>query len=140
METRSPAQVYALVVGAMLVVAGILGFFYNASFGSGENTARDAVLGILDVNGWHNLLHIGTGVIGLALVGSYPASRGYAFAMGAIYLVITLFGFAAGNGGEIVNLIPVNTGDNVLHLLVGFAGVGAGFATPASQAPSTASG
>jgi Domain of unknown function (DUF4383) len=73
-------------------------------------------------------------------VGSYPASRGYAFGLGALYLVITLFGFAAGNGGEIVNLIPVNTGDNLLHLLVGFAGVAAGFATPASQAPSTASG
>ena len=52
--------------------------------------------------------------------------------------MITLFGFAAGNGGEILNLIPVNTGDNLLHLLVGFGGVAAGFATPASQAPSTA--
>jgi hypothetical protein len=140
MDTRSPAQVYALVVGATLVVAGILGFFYNASFGSGEDTARDAVLGILDVNGWHNLLHIATGVVGLALVGSYPASRGYAFGLGAIYLVATLLGFAAGNGGEIASLIPVNTGDNVLHMLIGFAGVAAGFATPASQAPSTASG
>jgi hypothetical protein len=140
MGTRSPAQEYALVVGAVLVVAGILGFFYNASFGSGDDTARDAVLGILDVNGWHNLLHIGSGVVGLALVGSYPASRGYAFGLGAVYLVITLLGFAAGNGGEIVSLIPVNTGDNVLHMLIGFAGVAAGFATPASQAPSTASG
>ncbi len=137
METRSPAQAYALVAGAILVVLGILGFFYNASFGSGEGTARDAVLGVLDVNGWHNLLHIASGVIGLALVGSYPASRGYAFGMGAIYLVIALFGFAAGNGGEIVNLIPVNTGDNVVHMAIGFAGVAAGFATPASQAPST---
>jgi hypothetical protein len=138
MEMRSPAQVYALVVGATLVVAGILGFFYSASFGSGDDTAREAVLGILDVNGWHNLVHIASGVLGLALIGSYPASRAYAFGLGAVYLVVTLFGFAAGDGGEILNLIPVNTEDNVLHLLIGFAGIAAGFATPASQPPSVA--
>ncbi len=90
METRSPAQVYALVMGATLVVVGILGFFYSASFGSGDDTAREAVLGILDVNGWHNLLHIASGVLGLALIGSYPASRAYAFGLGALYLVVTL--------------------------------------------------
>ena len=45
--------------------AGIVGFFYNASFGTGDGTARDAVLGILDVNGWHNLVHIASGAIGL---------------------------------------------------------------------------
>jgi Domain of unknown function (DUF4383) len=140
METRSPAQVYALVVGATLVVAGIAGFFYSASFGSGDGTARDALLGILDVNGWHNLLHIASGVLGLAVVGSYPAARGYAFGLGAVYLVVMLLGFAAGDGGEVAGLIPVNTEDNVLHLLIGFAGIAAGFATPASQAPSTVSG
>ena len=52
--------------------------------------------------------------------------------------MVTLLGFAAGDGGEIVDLVPVNTEDNVLHLLIGFAGIAAGFATPASQAPSTA--
>ena len=58
--------------------------------------------------------------------------------MARVYLVVTLLGFAAGDGGEILNLVPVNTEDNVLHLLIGFAGMAAGFATPASQAPSTA--
>ncbi len=138
METRSPAQVYAAVIGATLVVVGILGFFYSASFGSGDGTEREAVLGILDVNGWHNLVHIASGVLGLALIGSYPGARAYAFGLGAVYLVVTLLGFAAGDGGEILNLVPVNTEDNVLHLLIGFAGIAAGFATPASQAPSTA--
>ena len=102
-------------------------------------TEREAVLGILDVNGWHNLVHIASGVLGLAVLGSYPAARGYAFGLGAIYLVITLLGFAAGDGGEILRIVPVNTEDNVLHLLIGFAGIAAGFATPASPAPSTAS-
>ena len=69
MEDRSPAQVFALVIGVTLVAAGILGFFYSASFGTGDGTEREAVLGILDVNAWHNLVHLASGVIGLLRVG-----------------------------------------------------------------------
>jgi len=138
METRSPAQVYALAIGATLVVAGILGFFYNASFGTGDGTDRDAVLGILDVNGWHNVVHILSGALGLAVSGAYDGSRAYALGLGAVYLVLTALGFAAGDGDEIFNLVPINTEDNVLHLLIGIAGVGAGLATPSTPAPSTA--
>jgi hypothetical protein len=137
MESRSPAQAFALVVGATLVVAGVAGFFYNASFGTGDGTDRDAALGILDVNGWHNVVHVLTGAIGLAVSSGYDGSRVYALGFGAIYLVLTLLGFIAGDGDELFNLIPVNTEDNVLHLLIGFAGVGAGVATPSTPAPST---
>ena len=138
MDQRSPAQVYALVIGATLVVAGILGFFYSASFGTGDGTERDAVLGILVVNGWHNLVHLASGVVGLLVARSYDGSRAYALGFGAVYLVVTLLGFIAGDGEEIFNLIPVNTEDNVLHLLIGIAGVGAGQATPSTPAPSSA--
>jgi hypothetical protein len=139
LDKRSPAQVYAVVVGAALVLAGIAGFFYNASFAAGDGTDRDAVLGILDVNGWHNLVHIATGAIGLAVAASYPAARGYAIGLGALYLLVTFLGFIAGDGDEIFNVIPINTEDNFLHLLLGFAGLGAGLATPATPAPSVAS-
>ena len=137
MEHRSPAQVYSLVIGLTLVGAGILGFFYNASFATGNDVERDAVLGILDVNGWHNVVHTATGVLGLAVAGSYDAARGYALAFGFIYLVVATVGLFAGDGGEIVGLIPVNTEDNVLHLLIALAGLGAGLATPAVPAPTT---
>jgi hypothetical protein len=134
---RSPARAYALVIGYTLVAAGILGFFYNASFGTGDGTERDALLGILDVNGWHNVVHILTGVIGLKAAGSYGAARGYAFVFGGLYLVVAALGFIAGDGEEIFNLIPVNTEDNVLHLLLGVAGVWAYLVTPGTPAPST---
>jgi hypothetical protein len=134
MEDRSPAQVFALVIGVTLVAAGILGFFYSASFSTGDATERDALLGILDVNGWHNLVHIASGVAGLAVARSYGGARGYAIALGAVYILITVLGFVAGDGDELFNLIPVNTEDNVLHLLIGIAGLGAGLATPASEA------
>jgi len=136
-DARSPAQVFALVIGLTLVVAGILGFFYNASFDTGNGTERDAVLGILDVNGWHNVVHIASGVLGLAVVGSYDGARWYAYGLGAVYLVVAALGFIAGDGDEIFNLVPVNTEDNVLHLLIGIAGLGAGAATPATTRPST---
>jgi Domain of unknown function (DUF4383) len=138
MEARSPAEAYALVIGATLVVVGIAGFFYNASFGTGDGTERDAVLGILDVNGWHNVVHIVTGALGLAVSGAYDGSRAYALGFGAVYLVVALLGFIAGDGDEILNFMPVNTEDNLLHLLIGIVGVGAGLATPATPAPSTA--
>jgi len=67
---------------------------------------------------------------------SYGGARGYALVLGAVYLVVALLGFLAGDGGEIVNLIPVNTEDNFLHLLIGIAGVGAGLATPGTEPPS----
>jgi hypothetical protein len=139
MESRSPAQAYALVIGATLVVVGIAGFFYNASFGTGDGTDRDAVLGILDVNGWHNVVHVLTGAVGLAVAGAYDGSRVFALGFGAVYLVVALLGFLAGDGDEVLNLIPVNTEDNLLHALIGIAGVAAGLATPSTPAPSTAS-
>ena len=140
MEGRSPAQLYALIFGVVLVAAGILGFFYEASFATGDDTLveREAVLGILDVNGWHNVVHIASGVIGLLVVGSYANARVYALAFGGIYIVVAILGFIAGDGDSIFKLIPVNTEDNVLHALIGVAGLGAGMATPAEPAPTTA--
>jgi len=138
MGGRSPAQLYALVFGVVLVAAGILGFFYEASFSSGDDAERDAVLGILDVNGWHNVVHIASGVVGLAVVGSYSNARMYALGFGAIYVVVAILGFIYGNGDEIFDIIPVNTEDNVLHALIGISGLAAGMATPAEPAPTTA--
>ena len=137
MGTRSPAQLYALVIGVTLVAAGIFGFFYSTSFATGDGTERDAVLGILDVNGWHNLVHIATGALGLAVARSYGGARGYALGLGAVYLLVALLGFVAGDGDEIFNLIPVNTEDNFLHVLLGVAGVGAALATRGAAAPDT---
>jgi hypothetical protein len=133
MDERSPAQVYALVIGLTLVVAGVAGFFYNASFSTGDGSERDALLGILDVNGWANIVHIASGAIGLFVAGSYGGARVYALGIGVVYLLVMLLGFIAGDGEEILNLIPVNTEDNFLHLLIGIAGIGAGLATPARE-------
>jgi hypothetical protein len=128
---RTPAQLYALVVGGTLVVAGIIGFFYSAAFGSPGEV--DAVFGILDVNAWHNIVHIATGALGLLALG-YGA-RAYAGGLGVVYLIVAIWGFIIGNHESILGFIPVNTEDNVLHLILGLAGLAAYAATPAEQAP-----
>lgn len=123
-----PAKVYTGLVGATLVVAGIIGFFYSSSFGSPGDV--EAVFGILDVNGWQNVVHIVTGALGLLAfgVGAY-AARQCALALGVVYLILAAWGFIVGSGDQILGIIPVNTGDNVVHLLLGIAGLAAGLAT-----------
>ena len=140
MAERSPAQLYAFVFGFVLVAAGIIGFFYEASFAVGDDTLveREAVLGILDVNGWHNLVHILTGVVGLAAASAYSSSRTYALVLGVVYIAVAVWGFIIGSGDSILSIIPVNTADNVLHLLIGVAGIAAGVATPAVAEPTAA--
>jgi hypothetical protein len=126
MEGASPARLYATIVGAVLVIAGIIGFFYSASFGSPGEV--DDVLGILSVNAWHNIVHILTGALGLLLAGY--AAREYALGLGIVYLVVAVWGFIIGSGDSILGFIPVNTEDNFLHLILGVLGVGAALATP----------
>ncbi len=137
MPGRSPAQVYALLVGLALLAAGVLGFFYNASFATGDAIERDSVLGILDVNAWHNVVHIATGALALAVAGSYSTSRVFALGFGLVYLLVAVLGFAVGDGEAIGSLVPVNTEDNVLHLLIAVAGLLAYAAAPATPAPTT---
>ena len=91
----------------------------------------DAVLGILYVNAWHNLVHIATGALGL-LAFRY-AARQYALGLGVVYVAVAIWGFIIGSGASILWIIPVNSEDNVLHLLLGLTGIAAGLATPVAR-------
>ena len=123
-DATSPARLYALLVGGALTIAGIIGFFYDSSFDTGTSLTTDDVFGILAVNGWHNVVHIVTGLIGLAAVS-------YALVLGLVYVVVAVWGFAETSGGVgvILDFFPVNTEDNVLHLVLGLTGLAAGAAT-----------
>jgi hypothetical protein len=146
MEESSPARLYCLLVGAVLVVAGIIGFFYEASFATGDSIRSDDVFGILSVNGWHNLVHIAIGAVLLLAAGS--AARVAALWVGVLYIVLCVLGFiATSNNGigfvaendTLLKLVPVNNEDNVLHLILGITGVIAAFATRPTRraAPAT---
>jgi hypothetical protein len=116
-------------VGTVLFVGGIIGFFYSSSFGSPGHV--NAVLGVFDVNAWHNLFHVLSGALGLlAFAVGARACRTYALAFGAVYVVVAVWGLIVGGGESILGFIPVNTEDNVLHAVIGVLGIAAGRASP----------
>jgi hypothetical protein len=129
MADASPARLYALLVGGALTIAGIIGFFYDSSFDTGSGLESEAVFGVIDVNGWHNVVHLATGLLGLAAAGY--AARAYALVLGVVYVVVAIWGFAeTSNGfGVILDFLPVNTEDNIFHLVLGLTGLAAGAAS-----------
>ena len=133
MNEATPARLYATLVGGALVIAGILGFFADSSFGGLGSDVQGDELIVFEVNGWHNLVHIVSGVLGLALAGSRAGARAFALGFGAVYLVVTIWGFATGDN-VLFGLLPVNTEDNFLHLAIALAGLAAGAASPADPA------
>jgi len=128
-EERTPAQLYSLLFGITLLAVGILGFIANSSFGSGSNVQGSDFI-IFEVNGWHNLVHILSGVAGIALSRRADTARLFALGFGAVYLLVTIWGFVDGN--DVIGLIPVDTADNILHLAIAALGIGAGLASPAN--------
>ena len=126
MEAASPARLYAAATGALLVALGIAGFFYSASFGAPGEV--EAALGVLRVNAWLNLLHLLTGVLGLLAAG--VASRRYALAVGGLYTVLAVWGFALDPGAAVLGFLPASGGDDALHLVLGLLGLAAAAATP----------
>jgi hypothetical protein len=129
-DTRNmtPAQTYALVFGATLLLVGIVGFAVNSSFDTGTNISTGDKLIVFELNGWHNLVHIASGLLGLAMFRSNATARLYALGFGAVYLLVTIIGFA--DGTDVIGLIPVNTADNFLHLAIAGLGIAAGLASP----------
>ena len=134
-QQRTPAQLYSLLFGAVLLAVGIIGFAADASFGTGTGVEGDELI-LFEVNGWHNLVHIASGAVGLALAGSAAGARLFALGFGAVYLVVTAWGFVDGN--SVLGLIPVNAADNLLHLGIAALGLLAGFASSPGASPATA--
>jgi hypothetical protein len=114
-----PARLVALLAGVGLCLLGVLGFFYDASFGTGSHLASDDLAGILDVNGWRNVVYLTTGILALALAPRFP--RLTALGLGAFYLTFGLWGLAETDRGigSILDALPLGDRDNALHLIIG---------------------
>lgn len=104
------------VLGAVLVLVGLVGFVNNP------------VLGMFEVNALHNIVHIVSGVLLLwAAMKDMGMMSLMGKVLGVVYLLVTILGFAM--NGDILGLMMVNMADNVLHLALaavllyfGFAG------------------
>jgi hypothetical protein len=117
---RSAAQWFCLIIGGTLVLVGLLGFLAEATFDTSAGSDPGAVDGenfiLFEVNGWHNVVHIASGLFLLALAGKHRTARTAALAFGAIYAVVTVIGLI--DGHDVLGLIPINPADNVLHILL----------------------
>ncbi len=84
------------------------------------------------MNGWHNVVHIATGALGLlAFAAGAYAARTYALALGVLYIAVAIWGFVIGDGDSILSIVPVNNEDNLLHLVIGVTGLAAAAPTSA---------
>ena len=132
MQDKTLAQVYVMALGAVLVLVGIVGFLVEPSFGVGDSAERGTLI-LFDINGWHNVVHLLSGIVGLAMAGTAARARLFSIGYGIVYVLVTILGFAVGDGGLLLSIIPINTADNVLHLAVAVTGIAVGLASPVAD-------
>ena len=126
MEPSSPARFYASAVGALLLILGVVGFFYGSSFGSPG--AIDHTLGALRTNGWSNLLWIVLGALGLLTAGTL--SRAYALAAGLLLTIFGVWGLTLDAGAAILGVFPVGGATEAAYLVLGVLGLLTATGTP----------
>ena len=132
--TWSPARVYLVASGAVLVLAAVVGFGVNSAFPatSGEvgSAGSGHILGIFETNGWHNLNALISGAIALGFAVKPQWARAGAFFKGVMYVAVTVS--IAVWGPETFRIVS-NTADQVAHATLGVTGLAAGLATPRSR-------
>lgn len=109
----SPNRVVALILGAVSIAFGILGF--TATTGVGFfSTPGGLLAGLFEVNPAQNLLHVAMGVVLFVtgLIGAFWAQIANIL-VGLLSLLLGLAGlFLVGSN---VNFIALNVADNVVH-------------------------
>jgi hypothetical protein len=127
---RTPAQWYCLLAGAALLLAGLAGFIADATFDVGNNIDGGDLI-VFEVNGWHNIVHILSGAVLLAVFGKRGPAKAVALTFGLVYGLVTIIGLI--DGEDVLGLIPVNGPDHVLHLALSLVGILAAFASPTDE-------
>ena len=104
------------LLGIVFILIGAAGFFMDP-------------LIVFEVDPVHNIIHILSGIVALALAGTYANARMYLMVFGAVYGLVAVLGFTV-EGGNILNLIVVNTADNYLHAGIAVACLTVGLGSP----------
>jgi hypothetical protein len=122
-DTSKPLRTAAMVVGAVFLLVGVLGFvpgitsdYDTLEFAGHESEAK--LLGIFQVSILHNIVHLLFGGAGLAMARSVSGARTYLVGGGVIYLVLWIYGLLISQSSS-ANFVPVNTADNWLHFVLG---------------------
>ena|SRR3989344_5137281 len=101
----SVQKTYALVLGLVLALVGVWGFFTNS------------ILGILGVNALQSVLHLIAAGFGI-----YAGTKGdgttYNQVLGLIAIVLGVIGFIPGVSDLLLRLLNINTAITVLHVAI----------------------
>ncbi|KUH40321.1 hypothetical protein ATE80_02590 [Streptomyces kanasensis] len=132
MTARSRVQQAALLMGAVFLLVGILGFipgvttdYDSLKFAEHDSTAK--LLGVFQVSVLHNIVHLLFGVAGVLMSRAASTARTYLIGGGVIYLVLWLYGLIIDHDSS-ANFVPVNNADNWLHLVLGLVMIALGVA------------
>ncbi|OZM81538.1 DUF4383 domain-containing protein [Pseudonocardia sp. MH-G8] len=129
-RTRHPVQTTGMVVSAVFIVVGILGFipgattdFDRLSFAGHMSGAL--LLGLFAVSVLHNLVHLAFGVVGFAMSRTASGARAFLIGGGIVYAVLWIYGLII-DFDSAANFVPLNTADNWLHLVLAVGMIGLG--------------
>ena len=129
---RKNVQKSSLLAGAAVFVLGVLGFIpgVTANYGTlafAGHGSEAMLLGVFQVSVLHNLIHLLSGVAGVLMSRRPLPARNFLIGAGVTYMVLWSVGqFLALDSP--VNILPVNSADNWLHLFLGMALIGFGVA------------
>jgi hypothetical protein len=124
-------QKAATVFGVVFVLVGILGFI--PAF-----TPDGHLLGIFEVNGVHNMIHLLSGVAALALSRTPKNARLYFQIFGIVYGLVTVLGVFYGDN-DLLGVVGHNVADIFLHLIITAAALYFGFGAPRDTTNATTS-
>ena len=110
MRIADVQKTYAMVVGAVLVLLGLVGFV-NAP-----------ILGIFGVNLAQNLLHL---VVGGVII--WQAGKKTNMWTGIIALVVGVLWFVPGISGLLTSIFAINAAISYLHIAVGVVSLGVAY-------------
>ena len=105
----SAQKTFALILGIVLLLVGILGFFDSGLVGDN---------GFFGTNTYQDVLHIIAGLFGL-YVGTKGQGPGYNSAIGWIGIILGVIGFIPGVDDLLLSLLNINRAITVLHLVIG---------------------
>ena len=130
--SRSSVQFATIAVSIVFLLVGVLGFVPGATTHYDQLTfagpmSGAALLGLFSVSVLHNVVHLLFGVVGLLAARSFTGARSYLLVGGIVYLVLFVYGMVIPMDGP-ANFVPLNSADNVLHLVLALGMVALGAA------------
>lgn len=113
---NSTQKTFALILGIVLLLVGIWGFF------------TDSILGLFGVNMLQSIIHVVVGLLGI-YAGTKGMGHGFNMWVGWGGIVLGILGFIPAIDSLLMDLLNINVAISVLHLVIGVACLGVYYGT-----------